>query len=413
MDINYEELQNVNFVQSDEEEDNAEFSMINSYLLDLDLEDSDNVINATDVSTIIDNLLLPNKQFYEICSQLNEGQQHLFNFIMQYALHCKLAEKNNELLPKPFQIFLSGGAGVGKIFLIKTITEYLKRVLRYPNQNLDQPSVLVTASTGKAATGINGITLHSAFHLPVKSGLKSYKYKKPSDETLHMLRNKYQYLKVLIIDKISMIGRETFGHLDLVLKDIIQNSSPFGGVSLLVVGDFLQLPPVNQKGVFMKPSKGLYRSFNGWLWEKFQLHELVEIVWQSSDPDFAQLLNRVREGQQTDNDVIQIKALANTDTATWPDEFVKVYLNNYLAGQENEDCIGKLDSEVVVIKAQDGNKDIETNTCSISIPDNISLSQTANLPAKLKLCVGARVMLTDNISVSDRLINGSIGTVKH
>ena len=149
------------------------------------------------------------------------------------------------------------------------------------------------------------------------------------------------------------------------------------------------------------------------MWEKFQLHELVEIVWQSSDPDFAQLLNRVREGQQTDNDVIQIKALANTDTATWPDEFVKVYLNNYLAGQENEDCIGKLDSEVVVIKAQDGNKNIETNTCSISIPDNIGLSQTANIPAKLKLCVGARVMLTDNISVSDRLINGSIGKVKH
>ena len=58
------------------------------------------------------------------------------------------------------------------------------------------------------------------------------------------------------------------------------------------------------------------------------MHELVKIVRQSSDPDFAQLLNRVRKGQQTDNDVIQIKALANTDTATLPDEFVKVYLNS-------------------------------------------------------------------------------------
>ena len=55
----------------------------------------------------------------------------------------------------------------------------------------------------------------------------------------------------------------------------------------------------------------------------------------------------------------------------------------------------------------------EKNTCSISIPDNIGLSQTANLPAKLKLCVIARVMLTDNVSVSGRLINGPIGTVKH
>ena len=102
-------------------------------MLDLDLEDNDNVINTTAVSTIIDNLLLPSEQFYEICSQLNEGQQHLFNFIMQYALLCKLAVKNNELPPKPFQIFLSGGAGVEKSFLIMAITEYLKRVLRYPN----------------------------------------------------------------------------------------------------------------------------------------------------------------------------------------------------------------------------------------------------------------------------------------
>ena len=75
--------------------------------------------------------------------------------------------------------------------------------------------------------------------------------------------------------------------------------------------------------------------------------------------------------------------------------------------------IGKLDFEVVVIKAQDINKDIDTNTCSISIPDNIGLSETTNLPAKLKLCVVARVMLTDNVSVSDRLINGSLGTIKH
>ena len=92
LDVDYEELQNFNFVQSDEEEHNAESSMINPNLLDLDLEASDGVSNATAVSTITDKLLLPNEQFYEICSQLNEGQQHLFNFIMQYAVHCRLTE---------------------------------------------------------------------------------------------------------------------------------------------------------------------------------------------------------------------------------------------------------------------------------------------------------------------------------
>ena len=107
--------------------------MINPNLLDVDLEDSDTVSNAPVVLTIIDNLLLPNGKFYEICSQLNEGQQHLFSFIMQYALHCKLAEKSNELPPKPFQILSSGSADIAKNFLIKAVTEYLKRILRCPN----------------------------------------------------------------------------------------------------------------------------------------------------------------------------------------------------------------------------------------------------------------------------------------
>ena len=94
-------------------------------------------------------------------------------------------------------------------------------VLRYANQNLDQSFLLVYASTGEAATDVSGITLHTVFHLPIKSGLKPCKYKKPNDETLYMLRSKYWYLKVLIIDKISMTGSETFGHLDLISIDFM------------------------------------------------------------------------------------------------------------------------------------------------------------------------------------------------
>ena len=76
LDIDYEELQNFDFVQSDEEEDHVEFSMINPNLLDLDLVDSDSVSNSPVVSTIIDSVSLPDEQFHEICSQLNEGQPH-------------------------------------------------------------------------------------------------------------------------------------------------------------------------------------------------------------------------------------------------------------------------------------------------------------------------------------------------
>ena len=72
-DIDNEELQNFNFAQSDDEEDKAEFSMISPNFSNLDLEDSDSVSKATSVSTIINNFLLPNEQYYEICSQLNDG----------------------------------------------------------------------------------------------------------------------------------------------------------------------------------------------------------------------------------------------------------------------------------------------------------------------------------------------------
>ena len=62
--------------------------------------------------TTIDNILLPNAQFYEMCLQLNEDQQHLFNFIMKYAIKCRFAE-NNKLPPETLYIFLSGISGVG------------------------------------------------------------------------------------------------------------------------------------------------------------------------------------------------------------------------------------------------------------------------------------------------------------
>ena len=77
MDIDIEEFQNFDFVQSGEREDSAKFSMINPDLLNLDLEDNGSVSNAPVVSTIIDNLSLSNEPFYEICPQLNEGQKLL------------------------------------------------------------------------------------------------------------------------------------------------------------------------------------------------------------------------------------------------------------------------------------------------------------------------------------------------
>ena len=92
LDIDYEELQNYNFVQSDEEENNAEFLVINPNLLDLDLENSDNVSNVPVASTIIDNLLISNEHFYDIYSQYTEGQQHL-SFYNALCITLQISKK--------------------------------------------------------------------------------------------------------------------------------------------------------------------------------------------------------------------------------------------------------------------------------------------------------------------------------
>ena len=84
------------------------------------------------------------------------------------AAQCMLNNDNNEPDPNPFYVFLSGGAGVGKTYLVSVLIEYLKRSLLFPGQNVDEcPSVAVTASTGKAAFNVNGTTLHSAFSPPI------------------------------------------------------------------------------------------------------------------------------------------------------------------------------------------------------------------------------------------------------
>ena len=90
--------------------------MLNPSLIDFDIdfhiEDSNGANNGPIAPTAIYNALLPNEQFYEMCSQLNEWQQHLFNYIMKYSVESRFAEINNTDLPEPFYIFLSGRAGV-------------------------------------------------------------------------------------------------------------------------------------------------------------------------------------------------------------------------------------------------------------------------------------------------------------
>ena len=140
---------------------------------------------------------------------------------------------------EPLRLFLTGGAGVGKSWLTNALYEALVRHLnRVAGENPDNIKVLKVAPTGKAAYNIKGNTIHSAFQTPPNRG---FEYCCLDSDRLNTIRSKLRNLKVIFIDEISMVGNGMFNFLNLRLQQILRTKSPFGGVSLITVGDLFQL----------------------------------------------------------------------------------------------------------------------------------------------------------------------------
>ena len=202
---------------------------------------------------------------------------------------------------EPLRLFLSGGAGVGKSWLTNAMYESL---IRYFNsvagENPDDVTVIKVAPTGKAAYNINGNTVHSAFQIPANRG---WEYCSLDSDRLNTIRSKLRNLRLVFIDEVSMVGSGMFNFLNLRLQQILGNKMPFGGVSLVTVGDLFQLQPVFDRWIF-ENDKSSYSPLAINLWQTyFQMYELHQIMRQKEDKFFAELLNRLREGNHTKNDI--------------------------------------------------------------------------------------------------------------
>ena len=195
-------------------------------------------------------------------------------------------------------LYIAGGAGVGKSLLVRVLYEGLVRYLNSKVAvNPDSVKVLLTAPTGKAAFNIRGMTLHSAFALPVTEF--GGDMANLSSDVCNTLRTNLTDLKLIIIDEISMVGSRILSRVNNRLKQIFDTSNDFGGISIICVGDFHQLRPVKDSYVFQVPSntKESYEHLVGpYLWEKFSFIELTEIMRQKDDKQFAQALNNLANG---------------------------------------------------------------------------------------------------------------------
>ena len=348
---------------------------------------------------------IPDNVINENIRSLNMKQKEVFNFIHKWSrdyiksLRCKVIKK-----VKSFHIFITGRAGVGKSHLIKTNFLSLNKVLGYKGA-LDKPRILLFAPIGVAAININGTTIHSG--LGINVGSKLYPL---NDQQRASLRNKLLEIRLVIIDEISMVSSVLFYQVNQRLNEIIwySGNEPFAGLPAIVCTDFFQLPPVKGLPVYSSASSIIALD----LWRKFQMVELTEVMRQRGDFEFISLLNEIREGEIDDHVVNTLKSRFLKEKS-FPQHVVQMFADNKPAKERNETQLNTIDTQLLLIDAIDEiPKDIVLSQSQIDAIKQRKMSETGNLESQLKLKIGAQVMLTSNLDIDDRLVNGLVGTVK-
>ncbi|XP_044598214.1 ATP-dependent DNA helicase PIF1-like, partial [Cotesia glomerata] len=234
-------------------------------------------------------------------------------------------------------------------------------------KDLDQSiKILLCAPTGKAAFGIKGATLHAAFILPYNQC--STELTPLSSGSRNTLFAKLKDLSLIIIDEISMVGSRMIQQVDSRLKQIFQTSKPFGGVSVIVFGDFNQLAPVGDRYVFEAHATDLYGDIIGNpLWNLFTSYELTEIMRQKNDVKFAKALNNLANGTLTENDMSLFESRIVKADNDIPEGAIHLFRTN---------------------------------------------DEVDKLPSNLLLSIGIKYMVTVNIDVEDGLVNGAVGITR-
>jgi len=301
----------------------------------------------------------------------------LLNNKQQFALDQTINGEN---------ILITGPAGTGKSYTIKHIIELLQG---------NGKKIGLTATTGTAAFIIGGQTIHSFMGLGIDNSSIAEIFIKIKNRS--NIYKTLAELDVLIIDEVSMLDTILFEKISEILcyvkshslKDTELLNKPFGGIQIILIGDFCQLAPVN--GIYCFLSK---------LWERANIKVVLleELVRQNDDILFQQILQIIRKGKCTDNIIKVLNVLKKTQ---FDDEIIptKLYPKNVNVDKINEIEICKLKeagNKTQIYKA-DATKD---NTKNISKYD-------------VELVENSQVIVTRNIDIATGIVNGTRGIIKN
>ena len=238
-------------------------------------------------------------------AQLDPYQKEILNIAIKYSKDIVKSRKDGNTSPDPIYIIGHGGAGAGKSTVIHLVAKWCHLILSQSGDDMNCPYVIKTAFTGTAASNIDGQTLHSSFSFNFDN-----KYYSLSDKKRDEKRSLFKNLKIVIIDECSMVKSDMLYQLDLKLQELKEKVGiPFGGVAILMFGDMLQLRPVLGAFAFEMPTNpefhATFQLENRW--EMFKVINLEINHRQGKDKEYADILNRIRVGKMTEEDVIKIK----------------------------------------------------------------------------------------------------------
>ena len=278
-------------------------------------------------------------------------------------------------------VFLTGEPGSGKTHLVNQYVAYLRT-------NGIEPAI--TASTGIAATHIGGLTIHSWSGIGIRRDLTKYDL-----DHLGQNRNVVRRVgkaRILIIDEVSMLSSRTLSMVDVICREISRNQEPFGGLQVILVGDFFQLPPVDryasEQFAFFSRAWTTLNPIVGYLSEQHRQEDAV----------FLEFLSAVRHNAVSDSH----RQLLRTRYSPKPkDGITQLYSHNVDVDQINNAKLQKLAGATRTFE-------MTSHGAEKLI---LALKHGCLSPEILALKVGARAMFTKNDVTGHQYTNGTLGIV--
>jgi len=367
-------------------------------LFNIDIENQHNSFNDVNATA---------KCFFELINQRKlqkRGINYIFNLASDENIQFEL-DKENTKFYNAFSfientknsIFLTGKAGTGK-------TTFLK----YLRNNLNK-KIVSLAPTGVAAINAGGQTINSFFQLPFRPFLPDdsqlqkdniYKFLKYTTNKRDIIRS----IDILVIDEVSMVRADIIDAIDKILRNYRNKfNTPFGGVQLLFIGDLFQLPPI--EGDEWNVIRDFYKS--PYFFDSIIIEELInknefafielDKVYRQTEIEFIEILNRIRVGQHTANDLLKLNRddnkVSNINTLL-SNNYIVLSTTNPKVNNFNESKLNEIDLESFEFEGKTEG----------DFPDTMKIA-----PQVLKFKVGAQVMLLKNLG--GRNYNGKIGKI--